>query len=256
MIKTYSGAHGYAVLDLAISTDKAKFASAGEDKNFFYWDVATGRTIRRFQGHNHKINAVDLNKEATVVMSGSYDQTLSCWDLRSNNQEPIQTMKDFKDSVSSIAQTEFSIIAACIDGNVRTYDLRKGHLQTDNLQDPITSVRVSEDQNTYLATCLGGAIRMVDIHSGAVLKEYRGHEHSAFKTEACFESDHAGILCGSEDGSIVHWSLLSGAVTSRTPAAHRKAISSVAYHPEKPIFLTASYDGTVKCWDNCDNAGR
>ncbi len=251
-IKTYAGAHGYAVLDLAISLDKAKFASCGEDKNFFFWDVASGRIIRRFQGHNHKVNTVGLNKEATVVISGSYDQTLSCWDLRSNNQEPIQTMKDFRDSVSSIAQTEFTILASCIDGNVRIYDMRKGHLQTDNLQDPITCIRVSEDQNTYLATCLGGVIRLVDIATGRVLKEYRGHEHNSFKTESCYESDHANIVSGSEDGSIVHWNLLSGEVAYRTSGAHKKAISAMAYHPTKPMFLTASYDGTVKCWDNTE----
>jgi mitogen-activated protein kinase organizer 1 len=165
-------------------------------------------------------------------------------------------MKDFKDSVSSIAQTEFSIIAGCIDGNVRTYDLRKGHLQTDNLQDPITCVRVSEDQNTYLATCLGGTLRLVDIHSGNILKEYKGHIHSSFKTEACFESDHQHLLAGSEDGSIVHWDLLSGGITYRTPGAHKKAVSSVAHHPNKPLFLTASYDGSVKIWDNADQINR
>eukprot|EP01034_Spumella_vulgaris_P025833 gene25833-32329_t len=122
--------------------------------------------------------------------------------------------------------------------------------------DPITCVRVSEDQNTYLASCLGGTLRLVDIHSGSILKEYKGHTHSSFKTEACFDSDHQHLIGGSEDGSIVHWDLLSGGVTYRTPGAHKKAISSIACHPSKSMFLTASYDGTVKCWDNSEQIAR
>jgi mitogen-activated protein kinase organizer 1 len=32
LIKTYSGSHGYGILDLAISKDNSKFVSAGGDK--------------------------------------------------------------------------------------------------------------------------------------------------------------------------------------------------------------------------------
>lgn len=250
LIKTYFGAHGYSVLDIAISVDKAKFASCGEDKNFFFWDVASARTIRRFQGHNSKVNAIELNNDATVIFTASYDQTVCCWDLRSNSFEPIQILRDFKDSVSSIARSEFCILASCIDGNVRTYDIRKGCMHTDHLVDPITNIRLSEDQNTYLATCLGDVVRLVDFSTGNVLKEYRGHKHSSFKIESCFDSDHFHILAGSEDGSIVHWNMTSAEVAYTTPAAHSKGIASICYHPSQPIFLTAGYDGKMKIWDN------
>ena len=57
-IKTYSGCHGYPILDIAIANDNSKFVSAGGDKAVFQVDVSTGRTIRRIQAHNHRINAV------------------------------------------------------------------------------------------------------------------------------------------------------------------------------------------------------
>ena len=59
-IKSYTGAHGYGVLDVAISSDKSKFCSAGVDKTCFLWDVASGKVIRRIQAHVHTINAVML----------------------------------------------------------------------------------------------------------------------------------------------------------------------------------------------------
>ena len=47
LVKSYEGLHGYKVLDIAISNDKTKFASVGQDKTAFLTDVTTGQTIRR-----------------------------------------------------------------------------------------------------------------------------------------------------------------------------------------------------------------
>lgn len=37
------GVHGYSILDITISKDNSKFASAGGDKSAFLWDITTGR---------------------------------------------------------------------------------------------------------------------------------------------------------------------------------------------------------------------
>jgi len=45
----------------------------------------------------------------------------------------IQVLNDFKDSVTSIAHTDCCVIAASVDGTVRTYDLRMATLHTDEV---------------------------------------------------------------------------------------------------------------------------
>lgn len=249
LIKSYEGAHGYSVLDVSIAKDKTRFASCGEDKTCFIWDVASGQTLRRVQAHSHKINAVEFNDEATVLMTASYDQTVKCWDMRAANRDPIQTMSDFKDSVTSLARTDSTIIAGSVDGHVRSYDLRKGQLQSDSMGFPVTSVRVSNDQNCYLAACLDSTVRLVEVATGKILKEYKGHKHTSFKTEAVFQADCNHVMCGSEDGTAVRWNMVTGAVVARVECAHFKAVSSISYHPTKSIFITASYDGTAKVWE-------
>ena len=44
--------------------------SSGGDRQVFLWDVVAGTTIRRIPGHMGKINAVELNHDASVVASG------------------------------------------------------------------------------------------------------------------------------------------------------------------------------------------
>ena len=36
--------------------------------------------------------------------------------------------------------------------------------------------------------------------------------------------------------------------TTDSSVAHSKSCSALAYHPTLPLFLTASYDGSVKLW--------
>lgn len=46
LVQTYD-AHGYEVLDIAVSDDNARFVSVGGDKTVFLWDVASARTDRK-----------------------------------------------------------------------------------------------------------------------------------------------------------------------------------------------------------------
>ncbi|XP_028766001.1 WD repeat domain-containing protein 83-like [Neltuma alba] len=68
-----------------LKTDNSKLCSCGGDRQIFYWDVATGRVIRKFRGHDGEVNAVKLNKHASVVVSAGYDQSLRALDCRSHS---------------------------------------------------------------------------------------------------------------------------------------------------------------------------
>lgn len=79
------------------AADNGKFISASSDKSLLLWDVASGKTIRKFRAHAGAINAVKLNEEATMAVSASYDASVKCWDLRSHERDPIQVMNEAKD---------------------------------------------------------------------------------------------------------------------------------------------------------------
>jgi mitogen-activated protein kinase organizer 1 len=40
----------------------------------FYWDVSTGRTIRRFRGHDSAVNSITFGATETVLVTAGYDQ--------------------------------------------------------------------------------------------------------------------------------------------------------------------------------------
>ncbi|GJJ69117.1 mitogen-activated protein kinase organizer 1 [Entomortierella parvispora] len=245
-IKTYE-AHGWEVFDLAVSPENGKFASCGGDKTVFLWDVLSGTTLRRFSGHTQRVNAVEFNDDGTVVASGSYDATIRLWDCRSQLYTPIQVLEEFKDSVTSIEIRGSDLLAGCVDGSIRIYDIRMGSLITDQIFEPVTSVCFSKDGNCILASSLDDTIRLMDRANGGLLNAYKGHKNHEYKIRSCLSNSDAHVISGSEDGKIYMWDLIESEVVHKIDA-HSKLVSSVAYHPKEDRMCSASIDGSIKTW--------
>ena len=133
LIQSYN-AHGYEVLDLAISNDNARFTSVGGDKQVFLWDVTTARTLRRWSGHFGRVNCVDFGgEEGSVVVSGSFDATVRVWDAKSQNTKPVQILEDARDSILSVSVNRWEILTGSVDGRIRAYDIRMGTVHIDHI---------------------------------------------------------------------------------------------------------------------------
>jgi len=248
-IKTYPG-HGYEVTDIAVSMDNSRFASCGGDRSPFLWDVSTGRVIRKFRGHESTVNCVRFNKvqeENTTLVSASYDRSVRIWDLKSNSIDPIQTLSEAKDSVTSLFLTDYEIISGSVDGKIRNYDIRAGILRVDVVNQPITSINLSHDGNCILVGCLNNSVRLIDKSSGELLSTYLGHKNTTYKIDSCLSNDDAYVISGSEDNNIYIWDLVE-ATSVLTLKGHFGPVCGLAYHPTENMLLSSSADGTVRLW--------
>ncbi|KAI9777443.1 MAG: hypothetical protein M1839_008855 [Geoglossum umbratile] len=274
LVQTYD-AHGYEVLDLAVASDNARFASVGGDKQAFLWDVATARTLRRFAGHFSRINTCAFNWDASVLATGpelvhvvirngggwlgSFDSTVRLWDCKSQSTKPIQVLEESKDSVSSVDVIGNEIVTGSVDGRLRVYDLRMGQIYVDVIGHPITSVCQTKDTNALLLSTLDSTIRLLDKGNGAVLQTYTSHVNSDYRVRSCLGLNDAYVISGSEDGKIYAWDLLDGKVVSVLEGGVKggkggkaeqlgKVVSAVAFHKTQKSFLSAGADGTVAVW--------
>lgn len=94
---------------------------------------------RQRRDHRYGVRAPSSDGDQALALtsnrrlSGSYDKSVKVWDCRSRNAVPIQEMLEARDSVSSIVVSDSEIIAASVDGCVRTYDVRAGQLRTERI---------------------------------------------------------------------------------------------------------------------------
>eukprot|EP00966_Prymnesium_polylepis_P120851 2792571-Prymnesium_polylepis.1 len=252
-IKEYTG-HSQRVLDVAVAAGNASFASCGGDRTVFVWDVASGVISRRLQAHEQRVNAVAYNDDCSILLSASYDKSVRCWDMRSKNVYPVQTLEGASDSVSAVACAGPFIYSSSIDGAVRAYDLRRGTLSVDQFGQPVTHVALSHDGNCVLASTLDSKLRLLDKADGQLLTEYTGHCNTSFKLSCCLSHDDAFTLCGSEDGSVHVWDLVEAKRVMRL-GGHRQPVAAISCHPARWELLTASHDGTAKLWKVPGGAG-
>lgn len=262
-------AHSYAVLDLTCSSDNQTFASVGGDRSVFLWDVQAATTIRRFgnnssQGHTAGVNCITYaGQDESVLISGSSDRSVRLWDCKSKNANPIMVLEEAKDSVSSVAvpRTGYEIIAASVDGRVRSYDIRMGNCTVDTMPAAVTSVEVTRDGQALLVSALDGRIRMLDRKDGTLLQSFGGggkdeYVNKDLRVKSCFGLGEAIVLAGSEtNGRVRAWDVVSGDMIGEVDAGESgKVVSVVAWRnngksgKDDGVWASGGTDGKVNVW--------
>lgn len=240
MIKVYAG-HGDEVNDAVGSCESSFILSGSSDKSIIYWDVSTGLPVRRLRTHAGSVSCVRFNEDSSVAISGSRDNSVQCFDIRSRALEPIQTMKEAKDCITGLIVTDHKIISSSLDGCIRHYDLRAGEMTCDKLCEPITSMSMAKDEQCILAACQDEVIRLIDFDGGEVLSEYRGHLSKDYKIECSVLKDDSFVISGSSFGCAIIWDFLEAKEVKRLRVSKEgSVVTSLNTHPMNDDILIAN----------------
>jgi mitogen-activated protein kinase organizer 1 len=265
-VNKYS-AHGYEVLSIDVNTDNDKFVSTGGDKTVFVWDVQTAQTVRRFTGHSGRVNRGVFGGDGdSAIATGSFDGTVRIWDLKSNAYKPIMTLDDAKDSITDVAIFEGEILAASVDGRIRSYDLRTGMCQADVIGYPCTSLAVSKKGTELLVSSLDSTVRLMDRTNGELLKAYKDDAfvNKDLRVKSTLGLNDSVVLSGSDDGMIFAWDIMGeecmhrfkhsemrevqGKRPSVQTAGKKEVVSAVAFCKTRREWVSGGGDGNVIVW--------
>ncbi|XP_015585144.1 WD repeat domain-containing protein 83 [Cephus cinctus] len=254
LLKTYGG-HGAEVSDACASCESSQIVSSGMDKSVILWDVATGTPVRRLRGHVGPVTTVRFNEESTMAVSGSRDNAVMCWDVRSKAIEPVQTLRDAKDTISSVRVSDHEILSASFDGKIRRYDIRVGEVLTDAIGEDITCASFTRDGQCIVASCADGVVRLIDKDSGELLGEFTGHDANNLCLESSVDYQDTHIISGSGDGKLWIWELVNQKVVAKLSEVEdsKHPTVSLSVHPQKNCFLVAS-GSKISMWEAADSS--
>ncbi|KAI4937626.1 hypothetical protein J4E85_000061 [Alternaria conjuncta] len=260
-------AHGYEVLSIDVNSANDKFVSTGGDKTVFLWDVQTAQTIRRWTGHAGRVNRGVFGGESdSIIATGSFDGTVRIWDTKSNAYKPIMTLSDAKDSISDVAVHDADIIAASVDGRVRSYDIRMGTCQVDVVGPSCTSLAVSKEGTELLVGSLDSTVRLMDRTNGELLKTYKDDSfvNRDLRVRSTLGLNDSVVISGSDDGMVLAWDMLEGTCLHKfkhsdmrevrgiaaAPAtkAKKDVVSAVAFCKTRREWCSGGGDGNVVVW--------
>ncbi len=219
-IRRFEG-HGNAVMALAFSPDGAQAISGsgdpasripGEDNTVRLWEVATGREIRRFEGHQDVIWDVAFSPDGSLIASASGnsvqvsgDNSVRLWDAATGEQ-------------------------------VR---LLLGHTDIAN------SVSFSPDGKLLLTSSDDATMRLWSVQTGAELRRLEGH--TSFISTSLYGPDGRFVISGSEDRTIRLWDAFTGEEINRY-TGHAATIWDLALSADGRTLVSSSSDGEIRRW--------
>ena len=176
------------------------------------------------------------------------------------------TLDEAKDSITDVAVHDAEIVAASVDGRVRSYDLRTGMCQADVIGFPCTSLDISKKSTELLVSSLDSTIRLMDRTNGELLKAYKDEAfvNKDLRVRSTLGLNDSVVLSGSDDGMIFAWDIMSEKpmhrfkhsemreVHSKRPAVQaiskKEVVSAVAFCKTRREWVSGGGDGNVVVW--------
>jgi guanine nucleotide-binding protein subunit beta-2-like 1 protein len=181
------------------------------------------------QGHNGWVTCMKVGEEEIAgqkdqyrefLLSGSRDRTLMIWDLaeRAEGDEDKEL------------------------GRARKIMTGHSHF--------ISDVDISQDSRFCLSSSWDGTIRLWDLKKAQTRKTLIGHAKDVLSV--AFSPDNRQIASGSIDKNLKIWNIHGVCKFTVDQNQHTDWVSCVRYFHDvkKPIVVSASWDKTIKVWDN------
>ena len=194
-----------------------------------------------------------------MIVSGSYDEAVFLWDVRS--ARVMRSLPAHSDPVGGVdVVRDGTLIVSCsTDGLIRVWDTATGQCLRTLVHDdnpPVTAVRFSPNGKFVLAWTLDNCVRLWNYVEGRCIKTYQGHVNRKYSLSGGFGvygqpqvKPEAFAVSGSEDGSLLCWDVVSKKVLQKIEG-HTNAVLGVdtGSYDGKRYLVSCSLDRTVRVW--------
>jgi len=259
------GFAGYARC-IALDTD-GKTLYSGADEEIALWDIQRGKRRRTFVGHTHRVTALAVSEDGSVLISGSDDETTRVWSTRTGvcertfssesgfwDDEFKMYATDNRDNrplfspltVTNVAASEDARVVASSNGRrVRVWDVRSGELAHVLVATSCNSLALGDDGRTAVTAATGSGIRIWNLQAE---QQWTRDRHESSVESLALSSNEQTLVSGSNDETARVWNVENGSL-SRTIGGHAGPVQSVAVSANGQIVASVAWDKTVRIWD-------
>jgi WD40 repeat protein/serine/threonine protein kinase len=243
--------HTWGVTNVAFSPDGTRLATTSFDGTVKLWDVAGGRELYTFRGHQPaEVYGVAFSPDGKRVASASADRTAKVWEVATGAL--IATLTGHTAEVYGVAFSPDGkrIATASWDTTARVWDATTGREVFPPLKGHTAEVfwvAFSPDGKRLATASWDRTARVWDAATGReVLPALQGH--AALLYYVAFSPDGKRLATASQDKTVRVWDAATGALIA-TLEGHTSEVDTVVFSPDGKRMASAGADRTIKVWD-------
>lgn len=237
-----------SVLSVAISPCGKLLATGNADGEIRLWQVADGKKLFTFKGHQSWVWRVVFSPDGQNLASSGIDKTVRVWDV--NTGECRKILYGHSSWVWCVAfSPDGQILASAgADQTVRLWNVDTGNCfkTLQGHSKGVWAVPFSPDGQTLATASDDQTIRLWNINTGQCLKIMQGHSNGI--RSLTFSPQGHTLASASADQTIKLWNVSTGECF-KTLYGHSKFIISVAFSPDGNTLASGGDDKTVKIWN-------
>lgn len=265
----YSKKYGVTLAKFTHHHMNCIYPSTKEDDTIRYLSLHDNSYIRYFRGHKGRIHDIDVSPIEDLVLSGSDDNTVRLWDLRSPNCQgllntPAPSLVNFDPTavIFSVASEKLNSISLY---DIRNFDkIPFSTFKISTNSQPWEKLEFANDGKRMLLSTLGNSHYVLDSFNGDIMSTLVGHEpvpvpSSRNTGHTTISQDGRFVFSGSGNCKLYIWDILKepGPDKKLRPIKELDCINPpalVTMNPKKLLLATAKNDLTLWLPDlNLDN---
>ncbi|KAG9509591.1 Coatomer subunit beta', partial [Fragariocoptes setiger] len=215
------------------------------------WNYETQQLIKTFEVSDLPVRASKFVAKKNWIVCGSDDMQMRLYNYNtSERQSTIEAHSDYIRCVV-VHPTQPYVLTSSDDMLIKLWNYEKNwacqQVFEGHTHYVMQIVINPKDNNTFASASLDRTVKVWSLGSPSPNFTLEGHERGVNCVDYCHSGDKPYLISGADDRTVRIWDYQTKTCV-QTLEGHAQNLSAVIYHPELPIILTASEDGTVKVW--------
>lgn len=219
--------------------------------NVHIWNIESQQLIKSFEVCDLPVRAARFVSRKNWIITGSDDMQIRVFNY--NTLERVFQFEAHSDYVRSIAvhPTQPYILTSSDDMLIKLWDWEKKWACTQVFEGHthyVMQIVINpKDNNTFASASLDRTVKVWQLGSPTPNFTLEGHEKGVNCVDYYSGGDKPYLISGADDRLVKIWDYQNKTCV-QTLEGHAQNLSAVAFHPELPIIMTGSEDGTVRIW--------
>ncbi|HCS21055.1 MAG TPA: hypothetical protein DIW47_10940 [Bacteroidetes bacterium] len=246
-LHTLSG-HTANINHVSFSDDGLYCLTACDDKVVRVFDPKTGVLIHALDDHREAVKYAEFSPNGKLLVTAAWDRTALLYDLSKGKILHVLEGHQGNLNTAHFSSDGSKVITSSWDYTTKLFDANNGSLllSFEGHGKTVQDALLTPDGKLLVSTCMDGSTRIFDAQNGRLLQSFI---HSGIGSCIRLSANGNYVLSGDKNGECLLIDLPALQLKKRWQA-HRAGIKSIAAHPGRSLFFTASNDYTLHAYDS------